>query len=206
MQRVFVAFVDSTLYTFISPQAFEGMQAVQRHRVVRAKVRVRRDKLCESLLFERAAEVHERLQILHVLMQRQVILEAAVHCRCVLIREEHLQTRRVRLLLVARGNVVSIKSQESDDPDAVFRWISAHGTITALTPLQQSVVDSATVLERWLRTSTSRVRWITIPAGADHDEVTERIQYVLGTAGDSPSNPGGEQIPRRKRRTGRQGT
>lgn len=166
----------------------------------------KRDKLCESLSFEMAAEVHERLQILHVLMQRQVILEAAVHCRCVLIREQHLQTGRVRLLLVARGNVVSIKSQETDNPDAILQWISAHDTITALAPLQQSVVDSATVLERWLRTSTSRVRWITIPTGAGQEDVIERIQYVLGVTSDSPPKRRGERLPPRKNRAGRRRT
>jgi hypothetical protein len=49
VKSVFVALADSDLDTFVSPQAFECVHAVQRHRFLRADFWVSSDNFCETL-------------------------------------------------------------------------------------------------------------------------------------------------------------
>jgi hypothetical protein len=49
VQRVLVALADSNLDTFVSPEAFECVHAVQRHRFLWTDLRVSSDNFCETL-------------------------------------------------------------------------------------------------------------------------------------------------------------
>lgn len=141
----------------------------------------KRDRLSESLLFERAADVQARLQSLHQLLERQTILEAAVRCRCVLIAQGAEKPDERRLLLVAHGNVVSVRPWDNATRDEVARWLRAHELVARAVRRQQSELDSATVLERWLSARRKQVRWVAIPDQCSDEDLRERIQYVVGS-------------------------
>lgn len=147
-------------------------------RVVRW-LEAKRDRLSESLLFERAADIQARLESLQQLLDRQTILEAAVQCRCVLIAQDGENASDRRLLLVARGNVVSVRGRDGATPDSVVLWLRAHEPLTRAIMQQQSELDSASVLERWLNTKRDQVRWISVPHEYTEDQLRERVQYVL---------------------------
>ncbi|GAC1328922.1 MAG: hypothetical protein NVS2B16_14100 [Chloroflexota bacterium] len=151
----------------------------------------KRDHLCDLLLFERAAEVQGRIEALEQLLERQTILEAAVQCRCVLIAQDGPHPVDRRLLLVARGNVVSVRDRDGAAPDAVMQWVRAHEVLIYNLMQQQGELDSAGVLERWLSTKRKQARWIAIPHECDDADLQERVLYALhGHVGD-PAPVGG---------------
>lgn len=139
----------------------------------------KRDRLADSLLFERAAEVQERIQALRELIRKQVILDAAVQCRCVLIRHEPARADEERLLLVAHGHVTAIRQAASLGEDEVVAWVRAYGPVLKASRNMESEIDAASVLERWLTVNRERVRWVAIPLDADQADLTERVRYVL---------------------------
>lgn len=140
----------------------------------------KRGRLAESLLFERAAEVQQRLDTLRDFMRRQTILDAAIQCRCVLIYCPADSRDDARLLLVAHGNVVSMLSASEAETGAVLAWLTAHDPVIAALRCRESELDAATVLERWLAQQRERVRWISIPGDSDGDDLQARIKYVMG--------------------------
>ncbi|HEX6507147.1 MAG TPA: GIY-YIG nuclease family protein [Chloroflexota bacterium] len=142
----------------------------------------KRDRLSESLLFERAAEVQERLDRLRELDSQHAILEAAIQCRCVLVQQSDNVTNEVRLLLVAHGHVLSVRDGNGADTDAVARWILAHSAVIKSVERQQSEIDAASVLERWIVVNRRSVRWVAIPDVASDDDLLDRVSYVLGSA------------------------
>ncbi|MGI8826851.1 MAG: hypothetical protein ACR2JC_14645 [Chloroflexota bacterium] len=141
----------------------------------------KRDRLSEALMFERAADIQVRLDALNQLLSRQMILEAAVQCRCVLIAETSGTHEGRRLLLVAHGSVMSIRTAIGSGTEDVVPWVRAHEPLIDALQRQQSDVDAAGVLERWLRCKRHCVRWIAIPHRCEPAELRERIQYVLDT-------------------------
>lgn len=142
----------------------------------------KRDRLAESLLFERAAEIQERLDRLQVLDRQHAILEAAMQCRCVVIRQGDEIGKSERMLLVAHGHVLSVREGKELDVSAVIRWILAHGAVIEAVEHQQTAIDAASVLERWLVCNRRRVRWVAIPSNASADDLTDRVSFVLGSA------------------------
>lgn len=140
----------------------------------------KRDRMSEHLFFERAAEVQERLEALREMLGRQTILNAAVQCRCVLIRADDPKDETSRLLLVAHGRVLSVREGTGATAESVTIWLRAH------TPLMQAVddeaaeLDAASVLERWIVVNRTRIRWVAIPHGASEADLVERVAYVLG--------------------------
>jgi excinuclease ABC subunit C len=139
----------------------------------------RRDRLSDALMFERAAEVQQRLDNLHYLLKKQAILDAAVQCRCVLICQEAKGSRQ--LLLVAHGQVVSCRGAEDATTEDVAQWVRAHQPVVAAIRRRQSELDAASVLERWLIVNRKHVRWVAIPESTLHLE--ERTRYVLEAGG-----------------------
>lgn len=140
----------------------------------------KRDRLAESLLFERAAEVQQRLDTLRDFMRRQTILDAAVQCRCVLIYCPADSRDDARLLLVAHGNVVSMLSAAGAEMRTVLAWLKAHDPVIVALRCRESELDAATVLERWLAQQRERVRWVSIPQDTDGDDLRTRVAYVIG--------------------------
>jgi excinuclease UvrABC nuclease subunit len=130
----------------------------------------KRDVLVRSLLFERAAEVQERIETLHELLRQQTILEAAVQCRAVLIRTPE------KLLLVAYGHVVSTRDVGAEQRE-IEQWVAAHEVIFRHLRDQPHDADAPIVLERWLTRHRQRVRWAAL---IDDPKLTaQRIAYVL---------------------------
>lgn len=140
----------------------------------------KRDRLAESLMFERAAEVQQRLDTLRDFMSRQTILDAAIQCRCVLIYCPSDSRQEARLLLVAHGNVVSMLAARDAGPANVLRWVKAHEAVIAALVCREGELDAATVLERWLTQHRERVRWVAIPQQPDSDDLQARLDYVIG--------------------------
>ncbi len=147
----------------------------------------KRDKLCEVLLFERAAEVQERLDTLSALDRQHTILEAAIQCRCVLIRQTGVAADGERLLLIAHGQVVSVRDAAHFEPADVARWIHAHAPIVAVMSRQQSEIDAASVLERWIVCNRTTVRWVAIPPSDSNEELVDRIRFVLNGQETGPT-------------------
>jgi excinuclease ABC subunit C len=140
----------------------------------------KRDRLSESLLFEQAAEIQQRIDTLNELMRRQVVLEAAARSRQVLIRDEGRDGEDVRLLLVARGRVVAVRPVGELDEVAVSRWIRAHEPIVRALRREQTELDAADVMERWVRCNRERVHWVAIPPDNTEQDLLDRIGYLLG--------------------------
>lgn len=145
---------------------------------VTAWLEAKRDRLSEALLFERAAEIQDRLNALRDLLERQTILEAALQCRCVLVHHQPDETEAGRLLLVAHGNVLSVRDAAAETQEVV-QWIIAHDSVIKLVKNQQSELDAASVFERWLKVHRKRVRWAAISED-DERNVHEQVAYVLG--------------------------
>lgn len=147
----------------------------------------KRDRLSESLLFERAAEVQDRLNALAALLKRQTILEAAIRCRCVLIHQDAAPRNAERLLLIAHGHVVSVIDVAGSSPESVLRWIRAHDILIRSLRREQSEIDAAEVMARWLSANRETVRWVAIPENAGDGDVRDRIAYVLKALAGSGS-------------------
>jgi excinuclease ABC subunit C len=139
----------------------------------------KRDKLSESLLFERAAEVQERLDHLQALERQHAILEAAMHCRCVVVRQSDGTGSGARMLLVAHGHVLSVRDGRELESGAVVRWIGAHKAVIGAVEHQQSEIDAASVLERWIVRNRKHVRWVAIPRDATEDDLLDRVNFIL---------------------------
>jgi hypothetical protein len=139
----------------------------------------KRDRLSESMLFEQAAEIQVRLVTLNDHRRQHAILDAAIQCRCVLVHDG-ATAEDGRLLLVARGHVLSVRPATGVDPEGLAGWVSAHGPIIASARSEQNDLDAASVLERWLHQRRLDVRWVTIPRSCERDELLERCAYVLG--------------------------
>jgi excinuclease ABC subunit C len=140
----------------------------------------KRDKLSESLMFERAAEIQERLDQLKVVEQQHAILEAAMQCRCVIVRQSDEDGADERMLLVAHGHVLSVRNGRELDSAAVVRWIRAHNAVIGAVERQQSEIDAASVLERWIVCNRNHVRWVAIPPDATEDDLLDRVNFILG--------------------------
>ena len=144
----------------------------------------KRDRLSEGLMYERAAEVHERVETLRRLMARQVVLEAAARCRHVLIRDEGRTGEDVRLLFVAQGRVLGVRSAVGLTYADVMQWARVHEVIARNLKNEQSEIDSASVLEGWVRCHRERVRWIAIQDGLETEEIEDRLSYLLAEDSD----------------------
>lgn len=142
----------------------------------------KRDKLSESLLFERAAEIQERLNHLKALDRQHAILEAALQCRCVVLRQSDGTGNNERMLLVAHGHVLSVRDGLECDAPAIVRWIRAHNAVIGALEHQQSEIDAASVLERWIVCNRKQVRWVAIPPNSTEDDLLDRVNFILGTA------------------------
>ena len=140
----------------------------------------KRNRLSEALLFERAAEVQQRLDLLHELVKKQHILDAAVQCRCVLIYQGPTDRVEARLLLVAHGSVVAYRCAEDVRAEQIVAWIRAHAPIVRAAADQDRDLDAARVLERWLTVNRRNVRWSAIPVHTEEAELEDRVRYVLG--------------------------
>jgi excinuclease UvrABC nuclease subunit len=146
---------------------------------VAAWLRRKRDRLSESMLFEQAAEIQARLDALNDHRRQHAILDAAVQCRCVLVHDG-ASTTTGRLLLVARGHVLSVRAAAGLEAETLAGWVSAHGAVIAAAQAEQNELDAASVLERWLHQKRLDVRWVTIPNTCGRDDLIERCAYVLG--------------------------
>jgi excinuclease ABC subunit C len=141
----------------------------------------KRDRLSESLLFEQAAEVQARLDALNDHRRQHAILDAAVQCRCVLVNDG-VAAEQSRVLLVARGHVLSARPTTGLEPETLSGWVTAHGPIIAAAVKEQNELDAASVLERWLHQRRRDVRWVTIPQNCGRGDLIDRCAYVLGAA------------------------
>jgi excinuclease UvrABC nuclease subunit len=139
----------------------------------------KRDKLCEALLFERAAEIQERVDALEALQLNHTVLEAAIQCRSVVVRQT-VDGDRIRLLLIAHGHVLSVRDGSEYDVESVVRWIQAHGAVLTAMRHSQSEVDAASVLERWIACNRRSVAWVAIPQSCSDDDLRDRVTFVLG--------------------------
>jgi excinuclease ABC subunit C len=139
----------------------------------------KRDRLSEALLFERAAEIQERIDVFHEIQRRNSILEAAMQCRCVLVSHQPRDTPVRKLLLVAHGHVVSTREVDVAEPATVARWLRAHEPVIRAVTLQQSPVDAALVFQKWVSSHRERVRWVALPTLEMNDDLVERVRYVI---------------------------
>jgi hypothetical protein len=140
-------------------------------------------------MFERAAEIQERLDRLKMVGEQHAILEAAMQCRCVIVRQSDEDGAGERMLLVAHGQVLSVRNSHENDTSAVVRWIRAHNAVIGAVERQQSEIDAASVLERWLVCNRNHVRWVAIPPDATEDDLLDRVDFILGEA-DKPAGAG----------------
>lgn len=139
----------------------------------------KRDRLSDALMFERAAEIQGRLDSLHVMLDRQVVLEAAVRCRHVLILDRGRPGDEPRILLVARGTVLSSRDVGDMSINDVQSWVCAHAPLARTIRQEQSELDAASVLEGWIRYRRDAVRWSSVPPELPSAELRERVAYVL---------------------------
>jgi excinuclease ABC subunit C len=153
---------------------------------VQAWLEAKRDKLSEMMLYERAAEVQRRIDALDVLLQRQALLEGAVQCRCVLIRDEGTARQPRRLLLVAHGCVISTRPADAVTVAEALPWVHAHLAVARAAAAHAEELDAAAVLERWIACRRDLVRWVAIPDGVDRDDLAERVGYVLAEQHPEP--------------------
>lgn len=138
----------------------------------------KRDRLSENLMYERAAEVQERIDALHELNSRQAILDAAVQCRCVLIRSLDRVRGTDRLLIVAHGSVLSTRDANLDSR-AAAHWVRLHLPLAAALDDRAEDTDAASVLERWIAARAADVRWVAVRHDASPDDMEEAARYVL---------------------------
>lgn len=157
----------------------------------------KRERLSQSLLYEQAGAIQQRLDALAELTRRQAILEAAVQCRCVVVHEAESANAAARLLLVAHGHVVSTRPVAALGLDDAVRWVRAHAPVIRLLAQQQAQLDAACVLERWLVTKRGQVRWVAIPHDVAEEDLRDRVVSVLGdaVADASSARPGAAAGP-----------
>jgi excinuclease ABC subunit C len=142
----------------------------------------KRDRLSESLMYERAAEIQVRIDVFREIQRRNTLLEAAMQCRCVLVEHTPRDDGPSRLLLVAHGHVVSTRDSMNRDVEGVAAWLRAHESVIRALTDQQSPVDAALVFQRWVNTHRDCVRWVTFPSLEAGDDMLDRIRYVLGVS------------------------
>lgn len=141
----------------------------------------KRDRLSESLLFEHAADIQVRLDALHDHRRQHAILEAAIQCRCVLIRDPGKEAAAERLLLVAHGHVLSIRTLAGVRAADLAGWVRAHESVIDAAEKEQGELDAASVLQRWLHCNRSLATWVAIPNKAAEDDLVDRCHYILAT-------------------------
>lgn len=165
-------------------QAMDKLQELMDGRAdrVRQWLESKRDRLSDLLLFERAAEVQQRLDALDLLLRKQTILEVAAQSRCVLIHKGPDRHEGPRLLLVAHGNVVSQRRADDLEIEDVVRWLRAHEPLIRAVRNQQSDLDAASVLERWLVVHRENVVWVAIPHDAAEEDLQDRVRYVCSAS------------------------
>lgn len=139
----------------------------------------KRDRLSDGLMFERAGEIQSRLDTLHQMLDRQVVLEAAVRCRHVLILDRGRAGDQPRLLLVSRGKVLSTRDVRGMRVTDVESWVRAHAPLALSVKQEQSDLDAASVLEGWIRYRRDAVRWTSVPPVLSAHDLHERVAYVL---------------------------
>jgi excinuclease UvrABC nuclease subunit len=168
-----------------------------RHDRVRAWLKAKRDRLSTSLLFEQAGDIQERLKILQDHERHFSLLEAAARSRCVVIRAG--LGDQARFLLVAKGQVVSVRDSKGLDLQGLVQWVTAHEGVMRLVDLDQSELDGAAVLERWLRTRQNQLRWVVIPELTEKNDLALRLSYVASEP-DEREARAGKRKPHRRRR------
>jgi excinuclease ABC subunit C len=146
---------------------------------VTAWLEAKRDRLAEALMFERASEVQRRLEWLRQLVEGQQLLDAAVRCRCVLVRTMKADGSESKLLLVAHGSVLSVRDADGAEPEGVVGWIRAHEPLLKMMRSRESELDAASVLQRWVAQNRKTVRWVAIPHNAPEHDLWDRVRYVL---------------------------
>lgn len=142
----------------------------------------KRDRLCESLLFEQAREMQQRIELLKDYRRQQGILEAAVQCRCVVVRDITASPENDKLLLVAHGHVVSTRGVGDLKAETLARWIVLHEPVIEAVSYEQNPVDAASVLQRWLRASQQRLRWAAVAPDASELDLMGTATYLLAVA------------------------
>jgi excinuclease ABC subunit C len=138
----------------------------------------KRAMMSNSLLFEQAGEVQRRIEVLNDHGRRQAVLESAVQSRCVVVHVRRVEKSDARALLVARGHVVSSRSTEGIDAEAIAAWVIAHRRVMETIQEDQNQVDSASVLQRWL-SGCEDVRWVVIPKAGKNADLAARMEYLL---------------------------
>ncbi|GAC1443149.1 MAG: hypothetical protein NVSMB52_01140 [Chloroflexota bacterium] len=141
----------------------------------------KRNRLSDSLLFEHAAEVQARLEALYDYRRHHAMLEAAVKCRCVMILDRSRDEARPRLMLVSHGKIVGMRAAGDASAEQLARWVALHEPIMAAASREQNDLDSASVLERWLRTYRERVRWVAIRDIGNGGDLLDCMNYILQT-------------------------
>ncbi|MGH2442821.1 MAG: GIY-YIG nuclease family protein [Chloroflexota bacterium] len=136
----------------------------------------KRERLCESLLFEQAAEMQKRISVLRDHRKQHGILDAAVRCRCVVIRDD--SERGSRAMLVAQGHVVSVRDLGGMTASDVAAWVTLHEPVLQSLWQEQNELDAATVLERWLRRNREVARWVAIPMDVEPEDLLQRAEYI----------------------------
>jgi excinuclease ABC subunit C len=139
----------------------------------------KRDRLSNAEMFERAAEIQERIDVFHEIQRRNALLEAAMQCRCVLVSHAPRNDDGRKLLLIAHGHVVSTRELSRTDPGGIAGWLRAHEPVIHALTAQQSPVDAAMVFSRWVSSNRERVRWVAFPSLQLSDDLLERVRYVL---------------------------
>ena len=113
------------------------------------------------------------------MLDRQIVLEAAVRCRHVLVLDQGRPGEQPRLLLGARGKVLSTRDLVGLSDADIETWIRAHAPLARSIRQEQSELDAASVLEGWIRYRGKAVRWTSVPPDLAADELRERVQYVV---------------------------
>jgi excinuclease UvrABC nuclease subunit len=145
----------------------------------------KRDHLSELLLFEQAGEIQQRLDVLGDSERSYAILRAAMQCRCVLILDSP-PDEASRILLVAHGHVLSVRDATGSDVEQIAAWVHVHQPVIQAAQLEQSELDAASVLQRWLRCHRDRVQWVAIPYQPAAEDLCDRVRYVLGAPAREP--------------------
>lgn len=141
----------------------------------------KRDRLCESLLFEQAREMQRRIDLLQDYSRQQAILEAAVQCRCVVVRDISDSPWTDKLLLVVHGHVISTRTVGHQAPEDLARWIVVHEPVVEAARYEQNPIDAASVLQRWLRSGREHLRWAAVAPDASERDLADTARYLLAT-------------------------
>lgn len=137
----------------------------------------KRNRLSASLLFEQAAEIQVRLDLLNDHRRQHAILEAAVQSRCVIVRDRD-RNGEPRALLVAHGHVLSVRPLLGVPAEHLARWIKLHEKVVEAARYEQNELDAASVLERWLHCRHESA-WVAIPPDASNGDLLDRARYIV---------------------------